>query len=171
MLYQFQGSHSGESILELSPGSYSTSTHGSNSDTKVAGSTSFIEFQKPYESMSSPGSVEVSSNVVIESDRKDQLDTVKSTAKVKNSSDLEINQALRRLEEQLSLNDDSLEQIGFFKDETQNLSDRHTVQTQSPVRSAGVQDYSNSLMSQRISGLSLVSRLDLQKHACTSLFL
>lgn len=153
-IYHFQGRHSGGSILQLSPGSYSTLTHSPNSNTtQVAGSTSFREFQKPYQSISSPGSVEVSSDLVIKNDRTNYLDIIESTGEVENSSDLEINQALRRLEEQLSLNDDSLEQIGSFYYETQNSNDGYIVHNQSSLRSAGMQDGSNNLMSQHSSGL------------------
>ncbi|KAK9277089.1 hypothetical protein L1049_006628 [Liquidambar formosana] len=95
-----EGRHSSGSISLLSPGSSSTLCQSPGSDTtQNRGSTSVIN-----ENQSSPVSVEVSSGVVISDNGIDNS----------SSPDLEVSQALRRLEEQLSLNDDSLEGIGPF---------------------------------------------------------
>lgn len=153
--YQFQGRHSGGSSLLLSPGSYSTLTQSPNLyTTQVPGSTAVVsEFQEPYQSISSPGSIEVSSDVVIKNDRINYSDIVERIGEVDNSSELEINQALRRLEEQLSLGADSLEEIGSFCYENENSNDAgYIVHNQSSTSSAGMQDDSNYLMPQRFSG-------------------
>lgn len=122
--YQVHGVHSGGSNFQLSPVSHSTVTRSPNSNiTRASGSASITEFQTPDQSICSPGSVEVSSAVVFKNDRTDHLNIIESTGKDDNSSGFEVNQAMRRLEVQLSLNDDSLEQIGLFADETWNLYD------------------------------------------------
>lgn len=64
-----------------------------------------------YEPYQSPGAVEVSSDAVVRNNGIDHLDRIAGTPEISSSSELEVGQALRRLEEQLSLNDDSFEEI------------------------------------------------------------
>ncbi|XP_010250677.1 PREDICTED: calmodulin-binding transcription activator 4-like isoform X2 [Nelumbo nucifera] len=66
------------------------------------------EFYESYHSSVSPGSVEVSSDSVIWNNEVDHLEGIDKVVEFRSSSDPEINQALRRLEEQLSLNDEDL---------------------------------------------------------------
>ncbi|XP_058192814.1 calmodulin-binding transcription activator 4-like [Rhododendron vialii] len=64
-----------------------------------------------YEPYQSPGAVEVSSDAVVQNNGMDHLDRIAGTPEISSSSELEVGQALRRLEEQLSLNDDGFEEI------------------------------------------------------------
>lgn len=79
------------------PNSYTSQNPGSNS---LA-----TDVHEIYQNSSSPGSVEVSSNIVIKNNGIDN--TVEDTS----PADLQVSQALKRLEEQLSLNEDSVEEI------------------------------------------------------------
>lgn len=83
------------------------------------------------------------------------FDMRKSTEELNTSPNLEINKALRRLEEQLSLNDDSVEQMGLSypgHEDSKNIG--HAVCYQSLPQSAVMQDDLNSLMLQQCSGIS-----------------
>ncbi|XVE74759.1 hypothetical protein DITRI_Ditri12bG0043700 [Diplodiscus trichospermus] len=95
------------SILQLplsssafSPSPDSSKNSGSNS---LAG-----DVHESYQNFSSPGSVEVSSDIVIKSNEIDNIVGYTSPA------DLQVSQALKRLEEQLSLNDDSFKEMSPF---------------------------------------------------------
>ncbi|KAM7269197.1 hypothetical protein ACFE04_024694 [Oxalis oulophora] len=83
------------SITHHSPGSSSMQTPSpSFHSAQNAGSTSLIsDIREPYQNLSSP---EVSSDVL---------------PNINNNADVDVNQTLKRLEEQLSLNDDNLEEI------------------------------------------------------------
>lgn len=72
-----------------------------------------------YEPYTSPGSVEVSSDLVIKNGR-ESVDNLYRTGESDSSSKADVSQALRRLEEQLSLNDDSFNE---FVDDNPNGSD------------------------------------------------
>ncbi|XP_017235766.1 calmodulin-binding transcription activator 4 [Daucus carota subsp. sativus] len=150
-----EGRHNGDSVLQLSPESYATLSHvPSSNTTQFAGSTDVIsDLHDPYHSASSPGSMEVSSNAIIKSDSMNYFDMRKSTEELNTSPNLEINKALRRLEEQLSLNDDSVEQMGLSypgHEDSKNIG--HAVCYQSLPQSAVMQDDLNSLMLQQCSG-------------------
>ncbi|XVE85354.1 hypothetical protein DITRI_Ditri17bG0084200 [Diplodiscus trichospermus] len=88
------------SAFSPSPNSSSSQNPGSNSLAS--------DVHEPYQNLSSPGSVEVSSNVVIKNNGID--DTVEYTS----PADLQVSQALKRLEEQLSLNEDSFKEMSAF---------------------------------------------------------
>ncbi|XVF43686.1 hypothetical protein PTKIN_Ptkin02bG0060500 [Pterospermum kingtungense] len=88
------------SALSPSPNSYTSQNPGSNSLAS--------EVYEPYQNLSSPGSVEVSSDIVIKNNGID------STVDFTSPADLQVSQALKRLEEQLSLNEDSFKEISPF---------------------------------------------------------
>ncbi|KAL3511453.1 hypothetical protein ACH5RR_030854 [Cinchona calisaya] len=73
-----------------------------------------------FYNLSSPGSVEFSSDDVNKRNGMNYSNDIGRTEKVTSSSSLEMSQALRRLEEQLSLNDDSLEEISNFYAQNEN---------------------------------------------------
>lgn len=105
--------------------------------------------------MSSPGSIEVSSGAVIKNDSMNYFDMTKNTQELNTSPSLEINKALRRLEEQLSLNDDSIEQMGLIYSGHEDSNDTgHTVHNQYLPQNAVMQDDLNNLMLQQCSGMS-----------------
>ena len=58
----------------------------------------------------------------------EHLECTDGTGNFGNSSELEVSQALRRLEEQLSLNDDSLEEIDAFQTQNENLNGLGTLE-------------------------------------------
>ncbi|OIT30112.1 PREDICTED: calmodulin-binding transcription activator 4-like [Nicotiana attenuata] len=87
------------STFSPSPSSYSTQQTGS---TVIAG-----ESYEQYQNQSSPG--EICSDAVINNNR--MSDITGRTNEVMSSPGLEMSHALRRLEEQLSLNDDSFKEI------------------------------------------------------------
>lgn len=62
--------------------------------------------------------MEINSDAVTTSNRVNYLDNFERTEEVSSSSGHEMNQALQRLEEQLSLNDDSLK--GIFPSDNQD---------------------------------------------------
>ncbi|XP_057949607.1 calmodulin-binding transcription activator 4 isoform X2 [Malania oleifera] len=112
-------------IIQLSPGS--SSTFSRSPDSCVArnpGSISVVtELYGSNQNLSSPGSVEVSSEIFIKDNGLDHMDKINGTGEFNSSSELEVSQALRRLEEQLSLNDESWEEIGPFCSQNGNSND------------------------------------------------
>lgn len=98
---------------KTSPGSASVLSSGSSSSFGQSPSpgTTQSHFYEPYQNLTNPASFEITSNTVIKQNGKDNFDGVD---KIGDSglAELEINQALRRLEEQLSLNDDSFKEFG-----------------------------------------------------------
>ncbi|KAJ7945568.1 Calmodulin-binding transcription activator 4 [Quillaja saponaria] len=104
-----EGKLSSGPIAQLSPGPSSTFTQSPGSyNTKNPGSTSmFSNLQEPYQNFSSPGSVEVTSDILIKSNGMDQL---------------------RKLEEQLSLNEDNFKEIAHFCNELESLHDSNLLQ-------------------------------------------
>ncbi|KAK3223677.1 hypothetical protein Dsin_010702 [Dipteronia sinensis] len=85
------------STVSLSPNSYTTQNPGSTSV--------HSNFYEPCQSSSSPGSVEVSSEIAI------KVNGVDLIGEFTGCDDVKTSQALRRLEEQLSLNDDLYQEI------------------------------------------------------------
>ncbi|XP_021291240.1 calmodulin-binding transcription activator 4 [Herrania umbratica] len=83
--------------FSLSPNSYTSQNPGSNSLAS--------DVHEPYQNLSSPGSVEVSSDIVIKNNGID------NTVEYASPADLQVSQALKRLEEQLSLNEDSFKEM------------------------------------------------------------
>lgn len=125
--------------------------------TQFAGSTDVVsDLHDPYRSVSSPGSIEVSSGAVIKNDSMNYFDMSESTQELNTSPSIETNKALRRLEEQLSLNDDSVEQMGLIYSSGQEDSNDtgHTVRNQYLPQNAVMQNDLNNLMLQQCSGMS-----------------
>lgn len=105
----------------------------------------------PRQSISSPGSIGASSDTVIKNGRMDCLNIVERPAKVDIS---EYSQALRRLEEQLSLNDDTVTKFDPPYSDYDNSNDSEIIiHGQDYSRSAGMPDYLNNLGQQQYSGL------------------
>ncbi|GAB2280648.1 hypothetical protein Dimus_015275 [Dionaea muscipula] len=98
------------SISEQSSGPSSVFTSSPSSYTvQNPGSISLIHMQESNQSLSSPGSTEVSSELAGKHHGVDHFDCVESVGNVRHSSPVEVSQALRRLEEQLSLDEDVFE--------------------------------------------------------------
>ncbi|KAI3497618.1 hypothetical protein L1887_33048 [Cichorium endivia] len=112
------GKHSAGPISTLMLGS-SNIVQGSNSyTTRLTSSTSVAsEDYEAYNTTSGPGSLEVSPNVVITSNGASHLNLTQIFEDIDGSPDFEINQALRKLEEQLSL--DHLKDNGTFYSENE----------------------------------------------------
>lgn len=151
----------GKQSSQLSPISSTFSQSQSSYTAQNLGSNSVIsELQQSYQNQYSP--TEVSSEVVIKTNGMIHLKNTNISEEFNNrSSGIEVSQALRRLEEQLSLNEDNLEEIGIFGSQNENfgnsggLNDGNIFSRDQQVGSvshdqlyggyAGMQDYSNSL--------------------------
>ncbi|RZC59781.1 hypothetical protein C5167_007092 [Papaver somniferum] len=106
-----EGRYSAASSSHLSPGS-STIIQEHTLYTSIPGSGSAVtESHEPYQSSFSPLSMEVSSVLAVQNNGVDHLDGDDEFTEVSRSSNAEVGQALRRLEEQLSLNDNDIEEI------------------------------------------------------------
>ncbi|XWS22785.1 hypothetical protein CRYUN_Cryun29cG0066000 [Craigia yunnanensis] len=88
------------SSFSPSPNSYTSQNPGSN--------TLASDVHEPYQNLSSPGSVEVSTDIVIKNNGID------NTVEYASPADLQASQTLKRLEEQLSLNEDSFKEMSPF---------------------------------------------------------
>lgn len=107
-----QGKPNAESAAQLSPGSFLSFTQSPcSSTTPNQGSTSIGDLYEPCQSLTSPGSIEVSSDVLMKTNGGDYFQGGERTGNLGSSTELNVSQALRRLEEQLSLNDDSLKEF------------------------------------------------------------
>jgi hypothetical protein len=105
-----------------SPFSQSTSCY----TTPNPGSNSIItDFFEPYQSLSSP---EVSSEIATQNNGMDHLDRMGRTGQRDSSAEIEVTQALRRLEEQLSLNEERFEEISQFSNQDQNSNDSNILE-------------------------------------------
>lgn len=104
MIFLLQGRSLMESVPQLSPASASTS---------ISYSSQNLASQYQQTSLS-PGSVEVSSDTSNRAIGSNGLDGQYEISELKSSDGCEVSQALRRIEEQLSLNEDSLKDIGPF---------------------------------------------------------
>ncbi|CAB4294611.1 unnamed protein product [Prunus armeniaca] len=94
----------------LSSSSFSNSP--SDKTTQNRGSISMIsDLHEPYQNLSSPGSVEVNSDVAIKKNGRENPDKLYGTGESDSSAKFDVSQALRRLEEQLSLNEDSFNEF------------------------------------------------------------
>lgn len=122
------------SAFSPSPSSYSTQHTGST----VIASESYEQYQNQ------PSPAEICSDAIINNYR--TLDTTGRKEEVISSPGLEMSQALRRLEEQLSLNDDSFKEIDPLYADAIN-DDSSLIQ---------MQGNSNSLLLQHHSGLSFL---------------
>ncbi|KAF5449317.1 hypothetical protein F2P56_029779 [Juglans regia] len=118
-----EGKHSPGSFALLSPGSSSSYSQSPTSYiTQNPGSNSKPSDFDPYKSSSSPGS-EVSSEIAIKNNGVDDLERVGRTGQKENSDELQVTQALRMLEEQLSLDEESFKDISLFYNRYENSND------------------------------------------------
>ncbi|KAL2547213.1 Calmodulin-binding transcription activator 4 [Forsythia ovata] len=99
----------------FSPLSSSTSSPSPNSFTTQQQDSSVVinGSNEPYQNTSSPGSVEISSDGV-KSHEMYQSDITERIEEINSTSDPDLGQALRRIEQQLSLNDDVVDEINTF---------------------------------------------------------
>ncbi|KAL8218834.1 hypothetical protein R6Q57_022207 [Mikania cordata] len=142
-----------------SPGSISTSP--TSSSTLIQGSNlyasqftqsfgTFNHFREPYENSSSPSSIEFSSDVITKSNGTSPLSCTQVTEEIGGSPNFEIDQALRRIKEQLSLDEDNLKDISEFYCEKEISNDSmFSVDDQDY---GGVQDCSINYPSEQYSG-------------------
>lgn len=131
------------SMLSQSPTSYTPQHPGSL--------TVISELNEPYQS---PGSVEVSSDAVLKTNGMDHLGMIERKGE---GVELEVTQALRRLEMQLSLTNDAVEEIGPFCNENENLNDSEAI-ISDECRSTASLDEFDTLMWRQHSGLSFGGR-------------
>ncbi|KAM1859760.1 hypothetical protein ACFX13_012020 [Malus domestica] len=93
----------------------SSFSHSPSPNTTHPGSISiFSDLREPYQNLSSPGSLEVSSDIVIKKNGRENPENLYGTGELDSLTKLDVNQALRQLEEQLSLDEDSFK--GFVDD-------------------------------------------------------
>ncbi|KAH9772540.1 calmodulin-binding transcription activator 4 [Citrus sinensis] len=140
------------STFTLSPASYVTPNPGPTSLKS--------EFYEPYQSISSPSSIEVTSEMA-------SKDNAVDSKGGSTSSEAEVSQALRKLKEQLSLNDDMFEEIDSLS--RQDLDSESKISQQDQFRAflqspeyvvqeeykgghAGFQDQSNNLVMHQDAG-------------------
>ncbi|KAG7978764.1 hypothetical protein I3843_05G098100 [Carya illinoinensis] len=118
-----EGKHSPGSFALLSPGSSSSYSQSPTSYiSQNPGSNSKPSDFEPYKSLSSSGS-EVSSEIAIKNNGVDDLERVGRTGQKENFDELQVTQALRRLEEQLSLDEESFQDISLFYNQCENPND------------------------------------------------
>ncbi|KAK9934348.1 hypothetical protein M0R45_021495 [Rubus argutus] len=106
------------SLIQSPVSSSSFSQSQISNTTQHQGSVSMIsELYEPYQNLSSP---EVSSDLVIQKNESENVEKLYSTGESDSSTKVDVSEALRRLEEQLSLNEDSFKE---FVDDDPNGSD------------------------------------------------
>ncbi|KAL8106479.1 calmodulin-binding transcription activator 4-like isoform X2 [Apium graveolens] len=148
--------HQGGSVLQSSPpGSYSTLNQSPSSyTTQVLGTTTVApESQEQTPIFSNPGSVNGSCQLDLKNDMVNSSYIIERNEEMDSSSKVEINQALKRLTQQLSLEDDCSEKNDSFYDDNGASHDpEYSVRSQSPIISDRLQDDSDNLMTQLFSG-------------------
>ncbi|CAA2991375.1 calmodulin-binding transcription activator 4-like isoform X1 [Olea europaea subsp. europaea] len=109
------------------------------------------ESNEPNQSQPSPGSVEISSNEVIEIHGINPSELIEGTEDVNRSPEPDLSEALRRIEQQLSLNDDSEKEFN-----TISIEDEDSINLENLLfdydLSAQTSDHSKNLISQSHSG-------------------
>lgn len=165
----------------MSSSAFTSSPSPGPRSTRNPGSISIVsEVNESYQSLPSPSSAEVSSSMVSNIHMMDHFDNACGEDFSK-SNDVEVRKALKRLEEQLSLNDDTIVELEpfFLEDEQSNSTgfqdyeaeistksqygnlldgSGYSVNYQFPYESNGVQD-------------SMASYVDLQETGIVFLFL
>ncbi|KAI3977252.1 hypothetical protein MKX01_035982 [Papaver californicum] len=106
-----EGRYSAASTSHLSPGSSTIIQDHTLYTSNPGSSSSVTESYKQFRSSFSPSSVEVSSVLAVQNNGVDHLDGDDEFGEVSRSNNAEVGQALRRLEEQLSLNDNDIDEI------------------------------------------------------------
>ncbi|KAL5552631.1 hypothetical protein UlMin_040032 [Ulmus minor] len=98
-----EGRASSGTATQLSPASFSSFSQSPNySNTQNAGSISISDMYEPYQNLTSP---EVNSDTAIKTNGRDHYNRVEETGELGSPT---IRRTLKRLEEQLSLNEDSI---------------------------------------------------------------
>ncbi|KAL2484458.1 Calmodulin-binding transcription activator 4 [Abeliophyllum distichum] len=133
------------STISLSPTSFATQQPDSS---VVIG-----ESNEPNQSQPSSGSMEITSTEVIKTHGINPSDIIERTKEVNSSSEPDLSEALRKIEQQLSLNDDVEKEINTFYIENEN---EDSIDLENVLRdydlSAQTPDHSENLLSQRRSG-------------------
>ncbi|OVA09563.1 IQ motif [Macleaya cordata] len=109
-----EGRYSAGSTSHLSSGSSTLSPDPSLYTSNPGSSSAVTELYEPYRSSFSPGSVEVSSELMVQNNVVDHLGGNDGSGEFSMSNNTEVCQALRRLEEQLSLNDSATAEISSY---------------------------------------------------------
>ncbi|KAK1381622.1 Calmodulin-binding transcription activator 4 [Heracleum sosnowskyi] len=147
--------HHGGSVLQSSPGSYSTLNQSPSSYTTQVPRTTTVapESLEQTQMFYNPGSVNGSFESDIKNDMVNSSDIIERNEEMDSSSKVKINQALKRLTQQLSLEDDCSENNDSFYDDNGVSHDtEYSVRCQSPIISDRLQDDSDNLMKQLFSG-------------------
>ncbi|KAK9117573.1 hypothetical protein Sjap_016520 [Stephania japonica] len=130
-----EGKHGIGSSSVSSPSSTYTSTQSLSlrSSQNPVSASAVSELYEPCQSSYSPVSVEVSSELMTRNNTMDHLESKDKSQYVSSSSpDSEVSQALRRIEEQLSLNDNDRAELSSYyneeklKDSQVSIHDMHT---------------------------------------------
>lgn len=138
-----EGKLSSGSIADLSTGIPSTFGQSPSAYTmQNPGSSSLSDFHEPYQSQSSPGSIEVSSDATMGKGIGSSNGS-NTTANLSRLPEFEVSQALRRLEVQLSLDDDNLKEYAPVDDQDGNEDIYGVLDAQYDSRYAGVSSNTN----------------------------
>nr|GEV15507.1 ankyrin repeat-containing protein [Tanacetum cinerariifolium] len=145
-----------------SPGSISALSTGSS--TLIQGSSSyasqftqsaaaFSQYREPYDNTSSPSSIEVSSDVITRSNGASPFSLSEGAEISGGSPNFEVDQALRRIEEQLSLGEENLKDISGFYNVNEFANELgYSVNEHNYGGSQAMQDGSNSFASEQYPG-------------------
>ncbi|KAG8365868.1 hypothetical protein BUALT_Bualt17G0016600 [Buddleja alternifolia] len=120
-----EGRPNARSTSQFSPLSSATVSATPNSFLTYRPESSFVidESYELYHNQSSPSSVEISSSEVIKNKGIKQLDIAERTDEVNSSLGPDLGLALRRIEQQLSLNDDELNEMNTYYIENEDSND------------------------------------------------
>ncbi|KAJ9563960.1 hypothetical protein OSB04_009120 [Centaurea solstitialis] len=162
-------------IGKHSAGPLSTSTLGSSNI--IQGSNSYAaqlissadasELGEPYNSISGPSSVEISPDVITQSNGASHLNLTERIDKIDCSPDFEIDQALKRIEEQLSL-DRSHDNSSFYSNNERPEELGFTINEQSYSGSLGLQYGSEDYVSLQYPVLDKAQeQLSIQRNCAT----
>ncbi|XP_076926007.1 calmodulin-binding transcription activator 4-like [Bidens hawaiensis] len=142
--------HSPGSTSTISPGS-STIIQGSSSYASqfTQSAAGFNHFYEPYDNNSSPSSTEFSSEVITISNGTSPMSCSQGIEET-GGSNFEIDQALRRIKEQLSLDEDNMKDISAFYSENEISNDSGFSVNEQDF--GGIQDGSNNYASEQYPG-------------------
>ncbi|PWA44904.1 Ankyrin repeat-containing protein [Artemisia annua] len=142
------------SISSLSTGS-STLIQGSSSYASqfTQSAAAFSQYREPYDNTSSPSSIEVSSDVITRSNGASPFSLTEGAEGSGGSPNFEVDQALRRIEEQLSLGEENLKDISGFYNVNEFANELgYSVNEHNYGGSQAIQDGSNSFVSEQYPG-------------------
>ncbi|KAI3817438.1 hypothetical protein L1987_11228 [Smallanthus sonchifolius] len=143
--------HSHGSVSSFSTDS-STLIQGSNAYASqfTQSAAAFSNFREPYDNTSSPGSIDLSSDVITKSNGTSPLSCTQGIEEIGGSPSFEIDQALRRIKEQLSLEEDYLKDISAFYSENEIPNESGFPVNEQDY--GGMQDGSNNYASEQYPG-------------------